>query len=76
MPTCTRNSSPGGAADGQRRCAEWQDYSPAVLLNLRGLQQYDLELGIDAEYEDLLEHKEELLDMSHALEGWNRQRRG
>ena len=35
----------------------------------------DLELGIDAEYEDLLAHKEELLDMSQALEGWNRQRR-
>ena len=35
----------------------------------------DLELGIDAEYEDLLEHKDELLDMSQAMEGWNRQRR-
>ncbi|MEL0047742.1 MAG: SDR family NAD(P)-dependent oxidoreductase [Gammaproteobacteria bacterium] len=35
----------------------------------------DLELGIDADYEDLLEHKDQLLDMSGALEGWNRTRR-
>jgi len=31
----------------------------------------DLELGADVTYEDLLEHKEELLDMSQATEGWS-----
>ena len=35
----------------------------------------DLELGVDADYEDLLAHKDQLLDMSGALEGWNRTRR-
>ena len=35
----------------------------------------DLELGIDSEFEDLLARKEDLLDMSQALEGWNRTRR-
>lgn len=30
----------------------------------------DLELGADATYEGLLERKDELLDMSHATEGW------
>jgi NAD(P)-dependent dehydrogenase (short-subunit alcohol dehydrogenase family) len=35
----------------------------------------DIELGVDAEYEDLLARKEELLDMANAQEGWNRTRR-
>ena len=35
----------------------------------------DLEMGIDAEFEDLMARKEDLLDMSQALEGWNRTRR-
>ncbi|MEC8492704.1 MAG: hypothetical protein VXY76_07395, partial [Pseudomonadota bacterium] len=35
----------------------------------------DLEMGIDAEFEDLMARKEDLLDMSRALEGWNRTRR-
>jgi len=30
----------------------------------------DLEFGPDVTYEDLLERKDELLDMSHATEGW------
>lgn len=29
----------------------------------------DLELGVNVEYENLLAHKDQLLDMSHALEG-------
>ena len=35
----------------------------------------DLEFGVDAEFEDLMARKEDLLDMSQALEGWNRTRR-
>lgn len=35
----------------------------------------DIELGVDADYEDLLARKDELLDMSEAQEGWNRLRR-
>ncbi len=36
----------------------------------------DIELGVDATYETLLEHSEELLDMSEATEGWTfRQKR-
>jgi hypothetical protein len=31
----------------------------------------DIELGADVTYEDLLDRKEELLDMSRATEGWN-----
>jgi hypothetical protein len=30
----------------------------------------DIELGSDVTYEDLLERKDELLDMSHATQGW------
>jgi hypothetical protein len=30
----------------------------------------DLEFGADVSYEDLLERKDELLDMSRATEGW------
>jgi len=35
----------------------------------------DVELGVDATYEDLLARKEELLDMSAATEGWGWRRR-
>ena len=35
----------------------------------------DLEFGVDAEFEDLMARKEDLLDMNQALEGWNRTRR-
>lgn len=35
----------------------------------------DLELGVDANYEDLLARKEELLDMSAASEGWSWRRK-
>jgi len=35
----------------------------------------DVELGIDVTYEDLLEHKEQLLDMSAATEGWTWRRK-
>jgi hypothetical protein len=31
----------------------------------------DIELGADVTYEDLLEHKDQLLDMSAAQEGWS-----
>jgi NAD(P)-dependent dehydrogenase (short-subunit alcohol dehydrogenase family) len=31
----------------------------------------DIELGSEVTYEDLLERKDELLDMSHATEGWS-----
>ena len=30
----------------------------------------DVELGSEVSYEDLLEHKDELLDMSQATQGW------
>jgi len=35
----------------------------------------DVELGIDVTYEDLLEHKQQLLDMSAATEGWTWRRK-
>lgn len=35
----------------------------------------ELELGADATYEDLLVHREALLDMSTAQEGWSRRRK-
>ena len=35
----------------------------------------DVELGPDVTYEDLLERKEQLLDMSAATEGWSWRRR-
>jgi hypothetical protein len=35
----------------------------------------DIELGADVTYEDLLERKEELLDMSAAGEGWSWRRK-
>ncbi len=35
----------------------------------------DVELGPDVTYEDLLEQKEQLLDMSAANEGWSWRRR-
>ncbi len=31
----------------------------------------DLEFGVDVTYEDLVARKDELLDMSHATEGWS-----
>ncbi len=34
----------------------------------------DVNLGIDASYEDLLARKDQLMDMSTAQEGWNRRR--
>jgi hypothetical protein len=34
----------------------------------------DIELGVDATYEDLAARSEELFDMSTAQEGWNRRR--
>ncbi|MEE2777539.1 MAG: SDR family NAD(P)-dependent oxidoreductase [Acidobacteriota bacterium] len=36
----------------------------------------EVDLGTDATYEDLVAHRDQLLDMSGALEGWNRRRSG
>jgi hypothetical protein len=45
-------------------------FSTAAIFN-----NEDLELGPDVTYEDLLEHKEQLLDMSNATEGWSWRRK-